>query len=771
MSSLKKLLVLSSSALLLMGCNPVSPDSDSKSSSETSSSEDSSASESSESESEDRGEWTNAQAEIIGDYCGEILPFPLGFDYDVSAEIVVDDSNVPFLQITNSTANFTIADYYKDLEKDGWSLIKDYNGNAEQATSNSDQSYELTKISDGVGYDLTYYFYSEGDTFDDPKYNVIQVYNVFDYQLDSKNTWSDEEKGAFYDALLDVPPLLKLGSVNKVGKSGNDYVYCYDILAKDLTKENVEILEKDGYVLDEGMSKSRGSYILKKDVENGASIFASLYFQSGNVITFTYEAKKEVSASWPKEFLSAFEAKTGFTVPEFKADVYYTYTKGEVYTLYGTTSDTSVPGSFDIAMDKTSAVYDREKSWYTDWAESFYIQTKTGYVNNQFAFSLSFSLISPYDKIVEGWPSSEISSFLSSSGISVSSPVLDFTPYSDYSTCRVTSQNYADMYQKCLAIVKGDPANYVGKEDASEEEIEAVADKMAKERTWMKIKVYDPAVAEGDNTTFKANDYLIKALKEAGWAKVEDEEGAAFEDPTGALKISVSLSKDVSVVKLTYGSGKVHTPTFSFDEENVELTAGSSYNLQYTIDMLPYEVRFSSDNDKITVDSKGLVKVASDASPGTTATITASIDVPGESPITDTCTITVIGTYTANSAIEEVANRYNAHYSLSAGDDGAAKVVKNGDDDFAYYTINATLSDLSAIKDAKSFVANSLAPSAFTAGTWGEGQLPNEQGGYATNFITYTLYDRENYTTVNLTFAIYKDADGTLNIKITATQF
>ncbi len=764
MNNVKKLLILSSSALLLMGCSPSTPSNDSQSSSSQESSVD-------ESESEDRGEWTNAQAETIYSYCGEILPFPLGFDYDATVEIVVDDNDVPFLQISEPTANFTIGDYYKDLEDAGWSAIRDYNGNIEQSTSTSDQSYELTKISDGTGYDLTYYFYSEGDTFDDPKYNVIQVYNAFDYQLDGKTAWTDEEKGVFYAALLDVPPLLKLGSANRVGSSGNDYVYCYDVLAQDLSKENVKILQDDGYVLDEGMSKSRGSYILKKDASEGASIYASLYFQSGNIITFTYEAKKEVSATWPKEFVSAFETKTGFTIPEFKTDVYYAYKKGDVYTVYGTSSDTSIPASFDIAMDGTNAVYDNEKDWYTDWEETFYLQTKTGSSNGQFAFSVSFALLAPYDKIVSNWPSSEISSFLSESGISLACPALDFASYSDYSSCRVSSQSYAEMHDKCLAIIKGDPENYLGKENPTEEEIEALADKMAKERTWMKIKIHDPLVDVGGVATFKVNDYLIEALRSEGWARVDNEEGAAYEDPTGSLLAIVIPSKGMSTVKLTYGSGKTHTPVFSFDEENVDLTAGSSYYLQYTVDMLPYEVTFSSDNDKVTVDSDGLVKVASDAAIGTIATITASIEVPGEGEKTITCTITVIGTYTAKSAIQVVAGKYNEYYKLGDSDEGAAKVVTAGEE-YVYYMINAALSDITTVKDAKSLVTSTLVPDDFTAEEgWKEGKLPVEQGGYATNYIVYSLYDRKSRNTVNLTFAIYKDSSGTLNIKVTATEF
>ncbi len=770
MKNVKKLFILSSSALLLAGCNPVSPDINSHSS-EPSSSENSSHPDGGDSQSEDRGEWTTAQKETIALFCGEVLPFPLGFDYDVDVEVVVDDGNTPFLQITNSTASFSIGDYYKDLENAGWSAIRDYNGKIEQATSTSEQTYELTKIGDGVGYDLTYYFYSEGEAFDDAKYNVIQVYNAYDYRLDEKTSWSEDEKSLFCSALLDVPPLLKLGSVNKVAASGNDYVYCYDVLAKDLTKDNVEILKAGGYVLDEGMSKDRGSYILKKENSDGSAVYASLYFQGGNIISFAYDAKKEAFATWPKAFLAPFETKTGFTIPEFKADVYYAYKKGDVYTLYGTSNDTSIPATFDIAMDGTNAVYDNERNWYTDWAENFYIQTNVGSVNGQFAFSISFaSLSSSYDDIVEGWPSSKISAFLSDSGISASCPVLDFAPYSGYSSCRVASQSYAEMYKKCLAIVEKDPENYVDKADASEEEIKATAAKLAKERTWMKIKVYDPAIKEGDSTLFKANDYLVSAFKKEGWARVNNDEGVAYEDPTGSLLAIVSLSKDISTVKLTYGSGKTHTPVFSFDEDNVNLTAGSSYYLQYTIDMLPYEVSFSSDNDKISVDDDGLVRVASDAEAGSVATITASIEVPNEGKRSITCTITVKGVYTAKGAINEVARRYNAYYDLDSTDPSAAKIVASGDD-YVIYTINTVLSEISSIKEAKTLVSNTLAPSDFSAGTWGEGMLPDEQGGYATNVITYSYYDRKTTTSVSLTFAIYKDSSGAFNLKVTATQF
>ena len=136
---------------------------------------------------------------------------------------------------------------------------------------------------------------------------------------------------------------------------------------------------------------------------------------------------------------------------------------------------------------------------------------------------------------------------------------------------------------------------------------------------------------------------------------------------------------------------------------------------------------------------------------------------------TITCTITVIGSFTALTAAESVASSYNSYFNLSESDEGYAKTAVNGEDS-AYYTIVSSLSSFATLSDAKSFVISNLVPEGFSAtqSNWGSGALPD---GTKTNYITYSIYDRKTTTTVNLTFAIYEDSEGKFALKVTSIQF
>lgn len=757
-SKIKKPLITSLAAALLVSCGGIPQIQDSG-----------------DSTIEERGEWSEEQKALMLDYCGAILPYPLGFEGEVSVNAVADDSGVPFLQIINASDEFTIGDYYKDLETTGWSGVKDYNGNLEQSDSSGNPSYEFTKISpDGAtGYDLVYYFYKESNAEADeattPKYNVIQCYNVLDTFFDKKTAWSEEEEATFKSILTETPPLLQLGSLNAVKSSGEDYVYCYDMLAYDLTLDNVEALKKSGYAIDEEISKEKGSYILKKSLSDGASIYASLYYQSGNVITFTYKAVVSDYSSWPSAFISSFEEETGFDIPYFKLNTYYTYTKAGAKTIFGYTADSSMQGAYEIALDKTSLVYDAEKGWYTDWEENFYVKLTFGYASaNVCLFSLTFAPLSePYETIASGWPSKNIASFLEDNSISASFPSIDFSSSSLYSSCRLAKQDYATMYAKCLAIIESDPDNYL--ENPTEESIKSLADTMAKERTWIKVKVYDKGSKNSDGETiFKANECLIEGLRNAGWSRVASDCGLAFEDPEGQVKATVILGKDVSTLEITYGSGYKHTPKFAFDEENVDLAPGKSYNLQYTLDMLPYPVSFSSSDPDVEVDSKGTIKAKESAEPGKVITITATINVPGEGERSITCTVTITGSYDAKSSLEKVAEFYNAHFNLSSDDENAAKPSRTGTE-YVEYLFSVSTS-LTSVDELEKLVEENLIPYGFSPAQeeWGEGAFPD---GTATYYMEYALYDRDSALTVNLRFAIYSGSDGKLCLKATTSQF
>ena len=777
MKDSRKMVIVSLTSLLLFGCGEIQGG-ESLSSSEgaSSSKEGTSSSESSP----ERGEWSEEEKELLAYYCGDVLPYPSGFDGEISVDEVSDDSGVPYLQITDESEAFTLGDYYLELEERGWEAIADYNGEVEQKNSYGNPLVELCKISeDGKkGYDLTYYFYKESEAEADqastPKYNVIQCYNVFDTALDERAAWSEEEKGTFEAVLTELPPVLKLGSVNGVYASSDDFLYCYDMLAKDLTADNVSILEGAGYELDEKLSEEHSSYVLKKEVSDGAIIYASLYYSSGNIITFAYEAKVTQSGFWPSSFLSSFEESTGFKVPEVACKSYYTYTKGGVCTLCGYTDDSSVFGTFEIAMDETDAVYDMDRKTYSDWEETFYLKPSFAEVaEGKYLFSLSFALLdSPYDLIKEGWPKEEVASFLKESGIASTVPELSFLSASPRSTCRVYKQDYEDMYGKCLSIIENDPSNYL--DDPDESSIKALAESMAKERTWLKIKVYDPAVKEGNETHFKANESLIKSLYDAAWAQVECETGIAYEDPEGQAKVTVELSKDVSIVTVSYGSLTPHTPEFAFDESNVDLAPGETYNLQYTLSMLPYEISFSSsDEDSVTVDDKGQVKVKESADPGKVVTITASINVPNEGERKIQCTITVTGSYDAEAAASKVAERYNAHFSLSSEDELAAKPASDLAEN-PNYVFTVSNPSITTMDQMKQLVSEELIPYGFKistyTGDWGEGMLPKDGKEIPDNFIEYALYDKTSKLMVYIRFVVYEE-DGEIFLKVTTSAF
>ncbi len=131
MHKFNRLLVLSL-PLLLISCAPASEDSASVSLS----SSEPSASSSTESTSEDYSKWTEDQKILMKNYADGVLPYPSGFKGEVTFDVATDEaSDSVFLQIFCKAEEFGIASYYESLVKDGWSVIRDYNGNPEQSDS------------------------------------------------------------------------------------------------------------------------------------------------------------------------------------------------------------------------------------------------------------------------------------------------------------------------------------------------------------------------------------------------------------------------------------------------------------------------------------------------------------------------------------------------------------------------------------------------------------------------------------------------------------
>ena len=756
--------------LLLASCGPASENSSSASASSSESADSSSAPNSSE----DYSKWTDEQKLLMKNYADDVLPYPSGFHGEVTFEVTHDEaSDSVFLQILCQADEFGIASYYESLVKDGWSLIRDYNGKAEQSDSKGNAYYELTKIAGDFGYVITYFHYATQDN----SYDVIQCYNDFDTKLDGRTSWTEEEEAKFKAAITDVPPFMKLGERNAVMSDGSSYAYCLDMLAKDLSKENAEILIGNGYALDEETSKSHGNYVLVKTFEDGSTIYASTYYYSGNYVTFSYGPKVYESSSWLSELTSEFETKTGYSIPHFDANKYYGYVKDGVTTIYCYTDNFYIDTQYERALLESGIIYDNSQKFYADWAETYYVEPFSYFDGDgNTIYGIRFAYIdSPYDTIETGWPKEKISKFLEDNSISGEVPEFDFSSLSPYLTCHTSVSNYEEAYAEAYAKVKASPSSYSIDSD-DEEAIVSKAKSLAKANTAYTIRIYDPEVRIDETyTEFKVNEAFFELCKKAGMTRVKsDVYDIAMEDAGGLITIGIDLNhQEVTIINITYGSNQSHDPVFRFDEESVTLTPGSTYSLRYTCEGYPYDVAFSSDNDKVTVDSKGRVTIADDAEEGISATITASMEIPDEGTKSITCKIVVAKNYTDQTAIQAVASLYNDYYSYGAGDAQAAKPKQTIESDvdegtvISYWSFYAYPS-FATLSDAKSFVEDKLIPPGFLAtADWVKGAFEDGTANYS---IAYSMSD-SNYNKITLVFTLsYDQIDGSLALKVVSAM-
>ena len=766
MNKYKKLFVLAASAILLSGCNDNNNSSVNNSSSEIS--ESSVSSESSES-SISTLDWNDNTKDLLNKYCGEVLPYPTDFVNDAKAEEVLDDdTNTKYLQITYSSTKLAIPDYYKELENKSWNGIRNYSGNIAQSDSSGTTYYEFIKTSsDGkIGYDVIYFYSSLA------KRTVIQCYNDMSVELDTRTSWDDSEKEMFTQTLSIVPAKVKLGSSPDVYASNEDFSYARDQYAIDLTKDNVKILEDDGWVLDETTSKINEKWVLKKDATDGAPIYASVYYFSGNYVTFSYTADVKESSSWPTEFVSSFETSTGFSIPQFEStdiNKYYYCTKKGVSYIYGyTDNDSDVYMDYLSSMDDANAIYDNEYRWYTDWEENWYIKPEAtlDYTNYEKIFRISFkTLDAPYDEISKSWPTDKVSTFLSNNEMDgVSVPSFPITSLSSYNSLRVNVTNYDEAYKQAYQNIKKDPDYYDIEDSSDEDEIVAKAQEIAKENTKISIKAYDPET----NSSYKVFDYVNASLKNIGWAKVSsvayDE---AYEDPTGKVLLGLSKANNITTITYTHGSEKAHEAAFYFEATNVSASIGGTVKLSLVCDMIFGTITYSSNNDKFVVDNSGTVTVSSNAVKGDEATITATITTSDGKTMTATCRVSIPLDYTSETAINKVASLYNTYYSFNEGDAGYVTPTIASNE----CSLTFTLSGISDISDAEKLIMQNFIPTDF-ANTSDDEWSEETSKGVTYQTIEYIVWnDDDEGSAIQLIFKIYTQTDGSFKVVATTCLY
>lgn len=655
-------------ALGLASCKDETSSSSSASSSSSSSSE-SSEETSSSSSSRPNGnfkKWSNRELLLMNTYCGSPLPYVFSSKPKVE-EMYDDSSDQYFLQLTLEGSEFSIKDYYKTLVQFDWNIITTYSGKAIQKNTSGIEYAELTKGFEdaGDGYDMIYFYYPE-ETDEDgettPGQNIIRCYADMYGAANKDTTWDDSVSSDIEYVTTTNLPFINLGSVYASYSGDYDSLQIYDKYVKNLTSDYAKLLVKDGFVLNEDESSDYDAYILNKTLADGSTIDALLYFNGGNNFNFYYNPKVKEYSSWPTDVVAEIKEKTGEELPKFdiaEGGKYCYYKKGEIYFIYST----------DLSDDFDYEAYDEDtlKNPKTLWNEKIDFDTYDIYDGDEIiGYRVVIKVTTPTSTFSSTYPTSAIAdtvtNLLGVSGVSFPT----FTDSSIPTTGKQTKYTVRgeDHYNKMYAYYYEDiiqwPFMYGLDDDATLDDVKAKAAELAKAGEGILVNIFD--------VDMQAYEAYEKILNDAGWYEYYDDyNDSVFEDPTGKIAVTLSATsypshdnEGTTTFFFHVGTGEEHEPVFEFQEEEVEIAVGGEQRLYVTKKMLPYEVTYTSSDTTggISVDSKGNVTVASTVEDGTTAVITASIQVPGESgPRTTTCTVTAkkYTTYETKDVVHKIA--------------------------------------------------------------------------------------------------------------------
>ncbi len=614
--------------------------------------------------------WSPEEEELLEKYCGEVIPYPEGFLFgEVTVEEVVeyDDYYDEYyhLEISDEGTNFTLEEYYIMLEEAEWNTIKTYSGNIVQTDTSGTDFVELTKAGEENGFEILYLFQdaykdNEGNTVSSA--NIIRCYNDLYSKPTSATSWKEDEVDTIKYITTTALPFIKVGGIYQLGCASSDILVIRDNYVEDLTSDYANLLKNDGFVLDTDYSKKYDQFILVKQLNDGSYLLARLYYFAGNVFYITYIPNEKEHKSWPSDIVEEIKKATGVTVPTFEVaenGTYITYKKNDTYHIY--TTDLSDDFDYDEYNGNQLQILD------LNWEET--ISFKCYYLvddyYNAIGFGVGITVTTPTSTFTASWPKDVIDDVIKNTLDINDVTLLDFEGF----TLPKEGKNvkyeiygqevYQTAYEYYYDDIKEYPFLYDLADDASDEEIKALADSLAKKEMGIKVSVYD--------VDAKAYETYEAIFENGCWYKSYDEYGYTyFEDPTGTLAITLTSASDPShndegltTFFIHYGSGEEHTPELSFNNEEVEMVAGQSTDFYYSKSMLPYDVTFSADNDKVTLTEKDEyveVKLDESVEVGTSIVITATITDKDGKTYTATSTITVVDAiyYTPTTAIDAV---------------------------------------------------------------------------------------------------------------------
>lgn len=692
--------------------------------------------------------WSSEQQELIKKYCGDLIPFDTdNFSKNIKVqEIYIEDYDYYYLEISDVSSKFTIEKYYELLEKTGWTSVVHYNGNKVETSTSGVKFVELTKPSTtdaSVGYDMQY--------FNDSGHNVIQCFNDLTSSTTTATSWSSDDAAIIKDTLTTSLPFINLGSANSVSQPDSDTLNIIDTYTTDLSKTYADLLIKDGFQLDSSMSTEYNSWILFKILEDDSVILAQIYYQNGNGFYFYYVPNVEDHESWPTDIVNEIKDLTGVEIPVFEKGengVYSTYKKNDTYYIF----TESLSDTFDY--DEYS--YNQLKYFTLSWNETISVSDAflTDEDYNNYGYLIAVTVTEPTSTFENCWPSETINSTLSSlfNINDVNIPEFDYSLIADsgYSLkYEVQGEEYYETaYEYYYTDIKDYPFFY-GLDDPTEEEIKELAHSLALKEEGIVVSFVDYDMA--------TRNEFEKTLINACWYEGYDEYGnTCFEDPEGKVKITFDGYADPShdyegptKVRFSVGSGEEHTPTFAFDYDEYTFAIGTSDNqLGIIKSMLPYDVTFSSSDTTggISVDADGNVTIDEGVEDGATATITATMLVPGESTAKSiTCTVTAkkVTVYTLESAINTIADALK--------DMSYSGTVINNDEQNKIIVPFYSDTDIDTIKS----LVPSLVPEGFEImGEWCDATIyPDDDTEVEGQMVNYSLYN--DYCYIILEYQVY----------------
>ena len=716
------------SALLLASCSVQSGGSSEPAAESPSQSSEDSSSGLSSSEETQRG-WGEEIKSLMATYCGEVLPFPNELsEEELSFKECTNESGAKFLQIVINSPSFLLQYFYEDLEEDGWGCIKGFEDNEIRQDDYGTQFCELTKVSEdkSKGYNVSYFFNrgtvdASGTT--SGAYNCIWCYNNATPSLTEDTAWKEEDGALLEYVLMGELPFWKMGSDYVAYQRSADEVILYDYSAIDCRDYAYDALLADGYDLNEKKSVSADHHVLTKKLEDGSTITAELLYSSGNLFQFTYSAKAKNCVGWPSEAFSPVEEATGVKIPQFAAknNRYAYYSKRGLTYVYAYT-DGDVSDDYEDALHELGLT-DDYLGTFTNWEENLYLYCSS-LVDEDYSivgFEIVVGVVKSSSSFSSAWPSEAIESFCEEVSIGVSCPAPEASPTGGKDIRYTVETDYEYWAEYWYEYLK-ENADWMEIDSSDEEALRRTASITAKEQIGVFMDVYDP-----DNSF--ASSYA-EQLFDLAWHREKlskstygetSYQNLLYEDPTGEIAIYIyRTGENVSRISVMQGSKEAHSPSFSFAEESLVLGLGTSTSLEMDIDMLPYEVNYSCDDTsgEVSVDAEGKVTIAEDAEVGKKVTVTAKMDVPGESePRVSTIEITIAEKtpYTVGSAYDAAAELMNNYLKLS----GESKIRRNyydEDETIGYFEMNFGERSVASVQKA---IEKRLIPDGFALeSTW-----------------------------------------------------